>query len=82
MTRIHFCKMPFLDMSYQNVMSFESEPQRLQYFEERNPLTIEGNIKYDGERTVINVNKPIGDLYIYDYLYFMDNDSPSGKRKR
>ena len=82
MTAIHFCKMPFLDMNYQNVIDFSSEPQRLQYFESRNPLTIEGNIKYDGERTIINVNKPIGDLYIYDYLYFMDNDSPSGKRKR
>ena len=82
MTAIHFCKMPFLDMNYQNVIDFSSEEQRLAYFEGRNPLTVEGNIKYDGERTSISVNKPIGDLYIYDYLYFMDHSSESGRRKR
>ena len=82
MTAIHFCKMPFLDMNYQNVIDFSSEEQRLTYFEGRNPLTVDGNIKYDGERTSISINKPIGDLYIYDYLYFMDHNSESGRRKR
>ena len=82
MTAIHFCKMPFLDMNYQNVIDFSSEEQRLSYFEGHNPLSVEGNIKYDGERTSISVNKPIGDLYIYDYLYFMNHNSESGHRKR
>ena len=69
-------------MNYQNVIDFSSEEQRLTYFEGRNPLTVDGNIKYDGERTSISINKPIGDLYIYDYLYFMDHNSESGRRKR
>ena len=53
MTNINLCTLPFLSVDYSNVLDFESETSRDNYFISKTKATIEGNIKYDSARTYI-----------------------------
>ena len=73
-TDINFCTLPFLSVDYSNVIDFESEESRNNYFKSKTKATIEGNSKYDSARTYINVNVSLGYSRNFDYLWFEDKE--------
>ena len=72
MTNINLCTLPFLSVDYSNVIDFESEESRNNYFKSKTKATIEGNIKYDSARTYINLNITLGYSRNFDYLWYED----------
>ncbi|MEG0408497.1 MAG: peptidoglycan DD-metalloendopeptidase family protein [Bacilli bacterium] len=72
MTLITMCTLPFLDLSYANVIDFKNEDTRQKYFDSRLIFKIESNVKYDSSQQYITINKPIEDCDRIDYLHFRD----------
>lgn len=73
MTDINFCSMPYLSIDYSNVIDFESRESRNNFFDLKKLDTIEGNIKYDNARTVIDIKYNMEYVRNFDYLYFTDS---------
>ena len=72
MTQVYFCNIPFLSTDYSTVVDFSSKEQRLNYFNNYVLYNSECNIKYDGERTSLNIKVPCETLIKYDYCFFFD----------
>ena len=74
LTQVHFLNLPYLSTDYSNVIDFENIVSRDNFFKRNIKLDMQCNIKYDGERTVININKSAGEMMKYDYLFFKGNN--------
>ena len=76
MTDINLCSIPFLNLSYTNVIDFENADNRQKWFESKTLKTVKTNFKYDNQRTFIVINECFEDSKIYDYLWFNKNNRP------
>ena len=74
MTQVYFLNLPYLSTDYSNVIDFENIVSRDNFFKRNIKLDMQCNIKYDGERTVININKSASEMMKYDYLFFKGNN--------
>lgn len=72
---IHFCSLPFLDSSYQNVIDFQNLQSQENWFKKQTGLTLDINIKPDSIRDSITVPKKMYELAPYDYIYYKSDIS-------
>lgn len=75
MTKINFCRIPYLNKKYSNVFDFSSENSRNNYFNNQVIKSIDSNIKYDMSRTYFTVNLPFNEVKNFDYIFYKDNDN-------
>lgn len=74
-TTINLLSMPFLSIDYSNVVDFESEKSREEYFKKNTLETVEATLKYDGARDSLTVNLNIEYARGFDYLYYKDKQN-------
>lgn len=70
MTRIYFCKIPFLDVDYANVLSFTNQTTRRHYFLSKSTLNFEINLRKGISTSDISVPYTLSSISQYDYLFF------------
>lgn len=70
---IMLCNIPELSNSYDNVINFKNQTNRMNYFQKKVIMTQVGKISVDGERTTLALKVNINNLSRVDYLYYAEN---------
>lgn len=68
--KVRLCSIPFIDSSYDNVLSFNGDEGCAKFLEGKTLFTLEINNKDDAIRDMITVKKTINELHQIDYLYY------------
>lgn len=71
---INFCKLPYLNNTYDNVIDFENEKSREKFFNDKILLSLDLNVRLGSCLTSLSVNRKMSELFTYDYLFFNYND--------
>lgn len=71
---IYLLNMGFLDINYDNVIDFENEQSRKQYFANKNKRSFTINTKVDSITTSITLKANLSELSTFDYVYIPSND--------
>lgn len=78
--RVYFCSIPFIDSSYNNVLSFESQDNYINFLKSKTLFNLDINTKGDSLKDTLTIKKNINDLLDVDYLYY--EYQKDGKLKR
>lgn len=70
MTTIYLCKIPFIDIDYSNVLQFNSESSRRNYFLSKSDLNFDINLRKGVSTNSIALPTRLSRLLNYDYLFF------------
>lgn len=71
---INFCKIPYLNNTYDNVIDFENETSRKNFFNDKTLLSLDVNIRLGTYLTTLSVDRKLSVLRGYDYLFFNYNN--------
>lgn len=72
MVELCLCDIPFLDITYENVINFREKEHMLNYFNKRTIKRLDVNIRYDSSLSSITIPIKIENLNNCNYLYFKD----------
>lgn len=68
--RIYFCSIPFIDSSYNNVLSYGTQDNFISFMKSKTQFTMEINTKGDSLKDTLTIRKNINELLNIDYLYY------------